>query len=288
MGKSAKARGRAPEDPKVLAEAVAAIAKLVADEGAVPKTALAKHGIPRAEAARALEKLAASGLEIAGKIVRVPLQKQLTSQLATSSVLPLRSIDSYVQGANKRDAMAAATELVAAGRARFVVRSTELLLASVDTPTLAERDLHRLESAVAKLAAAVKLARRKGGTLLRADVEEALRGFVSAAPPRPIGSTRDDRVTGTKLALLRDIGASIDEHRESSGLTWVPKLVRALGGLPAREAVHAELLRGARAGQLELRPESGMGRLSEEDAALCLAGPQGSRLSWVRRIEEKS
>jgi len=281
MGKSVKRPRAAPADPTALADAVAAVAKLVAEEGAIPKTALAKQGIPRAQVPEALEQLTAKGLEVAGKFIRVPLAKQLSSQLASAGLLPLRSIDSYVQGANKREATAAASELVAARRARFIVRSTELLLGAVETPALADRDLDRLESATAKLAAAIKLARRKGATLLRSDVEEAVRAFAPAPAPAPAPAA-------AKPTVLRDIRASIDQHRESSGLTWVPKLVRALGGLPARDAVHAELLRGARAGELELRPESGMGRLSEEDAALCLAGPQGSRLSWVRRIEEKS
>jgi len=309
MGKSVKRRAAVPADPEVLAEAVAVIAKLVAAEGAVPKTALAKHGIPRAHAADALEQLTASGLEVAGKFVRMPIEKQLADQLAKTGTLPLRSLDSYVQGASKRDATLGAGELVAAKRARFIVRSTELLLASLDTPALDDRDLARLESATARLAAAVKLARRKGGTLLRSDVEEALRGFTPAPAPAPKPATAPATESGAAHAskaasaapaatsatppaprptVLRDIRASIEEHRESSGLTWVPKLVRALGGIAARDAVHAELLRGARAGDLELRPESGMGRLSEEDAALCLAGPQGSRLSWVRRIEVKS
>ncbi len=286
MGKSAKGQRSATDDPNAFAEAVASIAKLVADEGAIAKSALAKHGVPRARVAFALEQLAASGLEVTSKFVRVPLAQQLAAQLSSAGLLPLRSIESYVHGANKREATAAASELVTANGARFVVRSTELLLASSETAALDDRDLDRLETATATLAAAVKLARRKGGTLLRADVEQALRAFV----PVPTAPTAPTAPSATKASPLQSIRASIDAHRETSGLTWVPKLVRALGGLPARDAVHAELLRGARAGELELRPESGMGRLSEEDAALCLAGPQGSRLSWVRPIgmEEKS
>ena len=34
-------------------------------------------------------------------------------------------------------------------------------------------------------------------------------------------------------------------------------------------------------GLFALEPESGMSRLSREDAALCPAGPMGTRLSWV-------
>lgn len=293
MGTSVKRRPARTVDPNAVAQAIAAVAKVVAEEGAILKSALAKHGVPRAEVERALEALTASGLEVAGRFVRVPIETQLANALARAELLPLRSVGSYVRGATKRDATLAATALVASKRARLVVRTTELLLASNDAPTLAARDLDRIEAAMRKLSSTIKLARRKGGSLLRGDVEEALRSFM--APTKPETAKMVAVPETAKVAMVpeapkpyaRDLRASIDEHRESSGLTWVPRLVRALGGVHARDAVHAELLRAARAGELELRPESGMGRLSEEDAALCLAGPQGSRLSWVRPIERR-
>jgi hypothetical protein len=128
---------------------------------------------------------------------------------------------------------------------------------------------------VLELAASLTLAEKKGGSLLRDHVEEALKPFLGAPTP-------------PTAAALHDVASLVEAHRESSGLTFVPKLVRLLGGTSARDALHAELLRGARAGLFELRPESGMGRLSTEDASFCIPGPQGSRLSWVRRIDEGS
>ena len=95
-GKSAKAQGRAAEDPKVLAEAVAAIAKLSRTRVPFrrprsPSTAsLARRRRVRSSSSpHTGSKSPASSF--------VCRQKQLTSQLATSSVLPLRSIDNYVQ-----------------------------------------------------------------------------------------------------------------------------------------------------------------------------------------------
>lgn len=41
-------------------------------------------------------------------------------------------------------------------------------------------------------------------------------------------------------------------------------------------------MEGVARGLFELEPESGMGRLSPEDAELCFPGPMGTRLSWVR------
>jgi hypothetical protein len=140
---------------------------------------------------------------------------------------------------------------------------------------LDERTREKLAAAATALTVMLRLAARKDATLLRADVDAILAPF-TAERPRSAPETS------------ADVTALIDANRESSGLTSVPKLVRLLGGAKVRAAVHAELLREARAGRVELRPESGMGRLSADDAALCIPGPQGSHLSWVRRIEESA
>jgi hypothetical protein len=68
------------------------------------------------------------------------------------------------------------------------------------------------------------------------------------------------------------------------GLAFVPAVVREYGA-PIREA-HADLIAAARRGDIELRPESGMGRLSAEELALCVPGPAGSDsvLSWARPL----
>jgi hypothetical protein len=65
------------------------------------------------------------------------------------------------------------------------------------------------------------------------------------------------------------------------GMAFVPDVVRACGGGDVR-AAHQALMQAARRGEIELRPESGLSRLSREELALCLHGPQGSVLSWIR------
>ena len=45
------------------------------------------------------------------------------------------------------------------------------------------------------------------------------------------------------------------------------------------------LLAAAMAGFLELRPEGGIKRLSEQELLVCPEGPHGTRLSWARRTE---
>ena len=61
----------------------------------------------------------------------------------------------------------------------------------------------------------------------------------------------------------------------SSGLAFVPDCVAA--GITA-----AELLRLARDGAVELRPESGLGRLSAAERDACPRGYEGCVLSWAR------
>lgn len=66
-----------------------------------------------------------------------------------------------------------------------------------------------------------------------------------------------------------------------TGLAFVPAIVRDLGG-PA--VAHPVLEQLSRDGKIELRPESGLGRITAEDLALCVPGPQRSRLSWARVV----
>ena len=71
--------------------------------------------------------------------------------------------------------------------------------------------------------------------------------------------------------------------RPTLGLCFVPDLVMALlqhGSLPQ---VHAALLE-ANGRTLELRPESGLNRLSALELALCPQGLQETRLSWTRGL----
>jgi hypothetical protein len=66
-------------------------------------------------------------------------------------------------------------------------------------------------------------------------------------------------------------------------MSFVPAIVHQLSAaMPVSEAL-ALLMRAARSELIELRPEGGLGRLSEEELALCPPGPAGTRLSWARR-----
>jgi DNA-binding transcriptional regulator YiaG len=84
------------------------------------------------------------------------------------------------------------------------------------------------------------------------------------------------------IAAVLDAANAELERSNLAPLVMVSAVVRA-SKLPTERA-HAALIEAARRGQLELRPESGMDRLSKADAALCLPGPQGSVLSVLRVV----
>lgn len=78
------------------------------------------------------------------------------------------------------------------------------------------------------------------------------------------------------MSHLRAIRA-VHDCAGRSDLAWVPDVARRLGASSSRLLLEAD-----RAGVLELRPESGLGRLSAEDAKRCPRMADGTPLSWVR------
>ncbi len=264
---------RAKTEPIGTAEIVTELVSAVERDGAVPRSAVTRKA-SREQLLVIFDALVGAGLEVGAKFVRRPLETQLRERLVGIPI-PLRGLDKVVRGATAREATQAATSLVDRGWARFVAHGKNLLLAPKDAPILDARTRQRLKVVVQEIDASLALADRKGVGVLRADIEEAFNPFLDASTAAPLSAP-----------AIVDVASLVDAHREGSGLTFVPRLVRLLGGASARDALHAELLRGARAGRFELRPESGMGRLSAEDASFCVPGPQGSRLSWVRRIED--
>jgi len=264
-------RTKAAPDPGEIERALASVRRIIASEGSLARSKLSKLGLPKGSQAEAIEQLEREGVEVMPKLLRVPLETQLDAALRDGAVLSLRSIHNAVSGGNKREVAAAARALVRADRALLVMRGKELVLSAPRSDVLTDKDLAQLERTVSALGKTVKDARKNKATLLQADVRDALAPFTLS--PRPRMQTADVLVEARKHAL-------------AGGLVFVPALVRALGGNSARAAVHDALRDAANRGLVELRPESGLGRLSEEDLAFCIPGPQGSHLSWARPIEE--
>lgn len=254
---------------------IASIEATVRAEGSLAPAAIVRAGIPKSQLAEAIAALEARGLESTKKSLRVPVADQITTLIADGAMRKPKDITAGVAGASKKEIDAATSALVKQGNAAWVVRTKEIVLVGVGAaaaPLLSAAEIDAVERAVDYLSKATKLARKKKATLLRSDVENVLPRFTPRAEHDP-----------TSMPSIPEL---VDQHREKTGLTFVPTLVRALGGthLIAR-AVHAALLQGARSGVFELRPESGLARLSAEDVAFCIPGPQGSRLSWVRRLD---
>jgi hypothetical protein len=278
-GKKPTRRKASPSTaPRPTTEIAAELLAVIERDGAILKSEVGKRA-SRMQILEVFDALVSAGFEVSGRFVRRSLDAQLEER-AREAPTPLRGLEKIVKGATAREIGSAADALVARRRAAFVVRGKDLLLTRPDAVVLDGRERERLAKVVTEIVSALRFATKHRASVLRSDLEDSLKPFLPASAS-PI-ATKPSR------AALEDVASFVDEHREPSGLTSVPKLVRLLGGAAARDALHAELLRGARAGRFELRPESGMGRLSVEDASFCIPGPQGSRLSWVRRIEESS
>jgi hypothetical protein len=109
-------------------------------------------------------------------------------------------------------------------------------------------------------------------TLLREDLQELLMDLVS--PDRPVSRALPDRLVQDAARL----------RRLDTGLCFVPELVLASLAEHSLAEVHEALVQGVQDGRLELRPESGMNRLTALESALCPEGWQGTRLSWARSL----
>ncbi len=262
-------------------EEVSRLVRIVVDEtkreGMVLVSKLATLGVGKQAKPEVLEALTAiEGIEVGKRALRVPVRAQIAARLDAGAALAMKTIGSAAAAATKKEIADVIDAMIEAGEAKLVVRGSEIALVGTkaSTDTIDDDTLDRLERAITELGKSIKLARKRNATLLRRDVHGALGAFTTSATKTPSPSPS-----------LDDVLLSVERHREStSGLTFVPTLVRALEGTLDREEVHAALVRAANAGVVELRPESGMGRLTPEDLQLCLPGPQGSRLSWVRRV----
>jgi len=105
------------------------------------------------------------------------------------------------------------------------------------------------------------------------------------APAAPATTPRAAAAAPAKAAdPLAELLIALDAVRDTrSGMSFVPAVVQRLSAaMPVAEALEL-LLRAARRELIELRPEGGLGRLSEEELSLCPPGPAGTRLSWARR-----
>lgn len=241
-------------------ELVEALVERVRGEGAV-RTAILLEGHDEARP-ELLEALARRGLERGEKHVRVPLGEQLALLVSSLGEVPEKGLRKRLAGAESADEVNHVVEVAvteakltrAIGNAGAVV-----LVQAADVVD---------EATTAKLAPAVEEAHRR----LKASARRSL-------PLRR-----------TVLELLgqpanRDLEAQLLARIQAlrGPLVSVAQVVEAIESAPL-ESIHTALLELASAGRIELRPESGVGSLSEDEARLCPRTPDGVCLSYLRPL----
>jgi hypothetical protein len=235
---------------------------------------------PPALRATVVAELERQGFEATKSVVRTPLMAQLAQALAHGALIPLEALSSHVRGASKAELKALVTRAVKEDRAHRVLRGRAEALAGPEVSIVADARLSSLRGRVAALSKALEKADKSAGlALLASDVDEALSDALSElrrrlrTPPKH----NDEPMT----AVL----AAVDATRDAkTGLSFVPAVVETLAEQLDAALVGKLLLSAARKDLLELRPEGGIARLSEAELSVCPPGPQGTRLSWARRL----
>jgi hypothetical protein len=250
--------------------------------------------VPSSARAALDDALRAAGLEVTRSAVRVPARTQLLALLENGAAVDEKGLAQRLVCVTGPETKAIIAGLLRDGGVRRVERPAGPALRLPSDRTVNADRTARLAGELERALRWIRKARRargSGADLLECDVAELLERLGTTASLRipqsasvptarqaslPAASSLLDRLTDTAMQLAALHG----------GLAPVPMLVRSLHASTA--AVHAALLEGHARGWFELQPESSMGRLGAEDLALCLPGPEGTHLSWVRPLKGAS
>jgi len=253
-------------------------------DGAVKLSSL-KPAALRSSVAEALSR---EGFEVTHVAIRRPLRTQLLQSLAHGALVPVKSLPAHVQGATAVELKRLIDDMVREGLARRVLRGTAEVLVGADLNVLSNTETAALRQRVVALGKALeKVTRKPDLGLLASDVTAALDEAMMSLNARtgtkalPESGTQGKPTNQALLALL----AAVDFTRnERTGLSFVPAVVERLAPSVDTSAAVKLLLSAAEQELLELRPEGGIGRLSETELSVCPVGPHGTRLSWARRL----
>lgn len=249
----------------------------VRSASAIGKSALKWGKLDPAAQASLRAALEAAGLELTEKHARVPLAEQLERvvRAAEDRGLPLPQLTRAIKGAQSGVELRAVIDAqIAAGAIALVTdgKVERVVLASADLLGVAELD--RLPALLASLRALVARTKTTSGKP-RATVRRAtLRALFDGEAAKVAGAAN------VKTALLDAFAGAA----APTGLVRVPEVIGTLEPVYARGALLAALDALARAGAVELRPESGLQRMSDEDRARCLMALDGTPLSYARVI----
>jgi hypothetical protein len=295
---------------------LARVRQRVVRDGAVKLSTL-RAGALREEIC---ERLVADGFELSGTFVRQPLAVQLHAALHREEAIAMIGLPERVRGASRAELAQAVEACEARGELRRILRGRTEYVVGARHAVLGERRLEALRGAFSDLAKMLDVvSKKKNVGLLASDIEQMLSAAqrvlaedsvpksseevapdeaVTAPAPavavRPLAdlplaaSAAVSLPAAPAAAVLADpvtaLLEALDAVRDTrNGMAFVPAIVRLLSAaMPVSEALEL-LLRAARRELIELRPEGGLGRLSDEELALCPPGPAGTRLSWARR-----
>jgi hypothetical protein len=251
----------------------------VRDEGGVAVSALRLGKLSARAHAELLSALARANLEHTGRAIRVPLRDQVRAAVvrAGEAGIATKLLAREVKGArNAAELALAIRELAADGQLVLVPEGRAQRAAAPGPHWLAERELAELADVAQRLTALVKSTRPVKGkprpTLGRGALAPAAEALQALAGRSQAGSLRAALRTALALAPSQ------------AGLVSVPQLVRTLEKDHSRAALLDTLDAMAREGALELRPDSGIAGLPDEDRARCPAGLDGTPLSCVRLL----
>lgn len=265
---------------------------LVRSQRALVRTKLPrwKELAPEAQA-HLVDALLSRGIEVGAKgALRVPLREQATSLVQGGARVPWKGAQKRIAGATTKDRDAALAEALGPGPLRLVVRTKVDTVVGGREDVLTPDELERLVKAHEALGSVLKLVRKKVAprgplasvqkTLLREDAA----GLLAQLSVSSGGDRKRLSQDGAREAM-------VDRIRQMEQppvlLVWVPDLVKSLAPLMTAEQARDALLAARQRGLVELRPESGVGRLSSEDAALCPRDGAGIPLSHVRLLSTR-
>jgi hypothetical protein len=230
------------------------------------------------------EALVARGLEVTPRGVRLPAREQTLALFRDAPLVEEKGLAARLALVVPAEAKQVVAALLREKAIERVERPSGPALALPSVPLLdageAVRLVKELEGAIRWLRRAAKGPANKRPRLLRRDLSD-LTARLGAAPDA--SDARKDPEAAPPASLLPLLARTASElAARHGGLAPIPSLVRAIGAPTAQ--IHAALLEGHARGWFELQPESSMGRWSADDLALCVPGPEGTRLSWLRPL----
>lgn len=268
--------------PEELELGLAALRERLRAEGAVKLSSI----VPRSARDELCARLTAEGYERAGTWLRRPIREQLREALGHGAVLTKKGLAALVRGASAPELVRAAGELEKRGELYRVLRGKSETFTGAGAEVLSPPSLAALKSVIAELSRALgAVSKKKGMTLLAGDVGDWL-GEARAVLDRNASGRDAAPPESSTSAPARSLLDALDATRdEQTGLSFVPRVVEQLLPDVSLTVAHEMLLQAARDERIELRPEGGLGRLTNAELGLCPAGPGGMRLSWARRLD---